>query len=218
MIDGENVAAKDLAATGLHVRRRDEQLEAVGCAQAFEIDRLFKMDAQRIDVERIELIGAQQRRSRLRPGVDPSGSGPEAAPGRQRLVDPSALEWRERALGRDQEPELFELLASALPSPLLEAGGEHDGVHRAGARAADRGNLDPRVLGQRVEHAPGVGAVRAAALQGQIDDLYSTGVCGRLRRGGLARGRCGGAAHAAVHPPSIERLAPVICAAASEHR
>ena len=83
-----------------------------------------------------------------------------------------------------------------------------------------------------LEHAPGEGAVRAAALQREIDAL-----------GGLAARRIAGAAgstalmifftgmrgsrrsacaetkrHSAVQPPSIDKFAPVIALAASEQR
>ena len=52
-----------------------------------------------------------------------------------------------------------------------QAVGEGDAVHGAGAGAADAGDLEPAVLEQPVEHAPGEGAVRAAALQRQVDPL-----------------------------------------------
>jgi GAF domain-containing protein len=50
---------------------------------------------------------------------------------------------------------------------------QHDGVHRAGRGTGDALDLDPRVLEHMIEHTPGEGAVRAAALQRQVD-LLST--------------------------------------------
>jgi hypothetical protein len=47
---------------------------------------------------------------------------------------------------------------------LLETG---DGVHRAGALAPDRGDMQPLVPEQPVEHAPSEGAVETGALQGE---------------------------------------------------
>ena len=88
--------------------------------------------------------------------------------------------------------------ARALRPAAYEARGHHDRVHRARAIAADANDLKPRVLQNRVKRAPGIGAVRATALKRQVDAL--------------------GFVHAAVHPPSIDRLAPVICEAASEQR
>ena len=47
--------------------------------------------------------------------------------------------------------------------------GHGDGVHGAGTGAADAIEAEIAVLQQGIEHAPGKGAVRAAALQGQAD-------------------------------------------------
>ena len=49
------------------------------------------------------------------------------------------------------------------------AAGQGHGVDRAGAGAAQALERDALVRQQRVEHAPGEGAVRAAALQSQIE-------------------------------------------------
>jgi len=59
-----------------------------------------------------------------------------------------------------------------LPLPAAhEAVGEHHGVHRAGAGAAQPVDEQPVVEHQALEHAPGEGAMRAAALQGDVDAL-----------------------------------------------
>src|SRR5215813_12402352 len=58
--------------------------------------------------------------------------------------------------------------------------------------------------------------MRAAALQREIDLLLIVG-SGRAPQH-APRIEQGGELHCAVQPPSIERLAPVICAAASEQR
>ena len=219
VIGGENVAAEDLAAAGPHVRRRDEQLEAVACAQAFEIDGLLEMDAQRIDVERIELVGAQHlptaaRSTRRSSGIRAKSRPRPQAPCRPICARTARASPRTRPRARTSPASRARL--PVRPRSMPEA---NTTAFIAPALAPLIAEISIRdVLGERVEHAPGVGAVRAAALQGQIDGLDPAGVCGRLRRGGLRRGRFGGAAHAAVHPPSIDRLAPVICAAASEHR
>ena len=47
--------------------------------------------------------------------------------------------------------------------------GHDGGVHGAGAGRADALELDRLLLEQAVEHAPGEGAVRAAALEGEVD-------------------------------------------------
>ena len=53
--------------------------------------------------------------------------------------------------------------------PVAIAVGEDGGVHRAGGGPGDRLDLDPVLLEQPVEHAPGEGAVRPAALERQVD-------------------------------------------------
>ena len=50
--------------------------------------------------------------------------------------------------------------------------GESDGVHGAGAGAADRLDVKPLVFEELVEHTPGEGAMGAAALQGELDRLF----------------------------------------------
>ena len=69
------------------------------------------------------------------------------------------------------------------------------GWSRFGARL----DLQPVVLQKTIQHAPGEGAVGAAALERQID-------------------RLAGFAHWAVQPPSTGKAVPVIDPAASEHR
>ena len=61
---------------------------------------------------------------------------------------------------------------------------ERGGVHRAGRGGGDALDLDVVVLEQPVERAPGEGAVRAAALQREVDDLLAHGAWspGRIPR------------------------------------
>ena len=47
---------------------------------------------------------------------------------------------------------------------------QHRGVHRAGGGAGDAVDLEPGLFQQAVEHAPGEGAMRAAALEGEVDE------------------------------------------------
>ena len=74
-------------------------------------------------------------------------------------------------------PKLAARQNSAEPPPRLlrsaarEPVGEHDRIHGAGRRAGDAVDGDAAVGEQAVEHAPGEGAVRAAALQGEIEAL-----------------------------------------------
>jgi hypothetical protein len=81
------------------------------------------------------------------------------------------------------------------------------------------------------EHAPSESAMRAAALEREIDalgGLAAQRIAGAARQHclvfftGMRGSRCSASAetkrHSAVQPPSIDRLAPVIALAASEQR
>ena len=206
VVGGQNPASKDLTAAGPDVGRRDEQLRRVERAQALEVDEPRQVVEQGIEVEGVQRIRAGELRHRLCPGAEKGRPRPDHAPGTQPGLDQLALDGGEAALCRDGEPKPFQLLPRALASPLGEARRIDHGVERARARAADRADLDPIVLDQRVENAPGVGAVRSPALQGEVDGLAVVLV------------QTADVVHAAVQPPSIERLAPVIWEAASEQR
>ena len=86
---------------------------------------------------------------------------------------------------RDAAPEVGQRLAGALASALGEAVRQHGGVHGAGAGGGDALDVDAAVLHQLVEHAPGEGAVRAAALQRQVDGLGLRGARRAARGLGL---------------------------------
>ena len=66
-------------------------------------------------------------------------------------------------------PHVAQLRARAFAGHLAQTRGERHGVDRAGARRADPADLELVVLEQTIEHAPGEGAVRAAALERQVD-------------------------------------------------
>ncbi len=71
--------------------------------------------------------------------------------------------------------------------------GQHDRIHRAGAAAAQALEADARVGQQGIEHAPRESAVRAAALQREVEATCrrrSTGTISTLwRRAGFQSGR-----------------------------
>jgi len=66
-------------------------------------------------------------------------------------------------------PDGFELGARPLGAALQVAGGQGDRIDGAGAGAADAVDLERPAFQEAVEHAPGEGAVGAAALQREID-------------------------------------------------
>ena len=101
VVGGQDVAAEDLAPAGPDVGRRDEQLEVVACAQPLEIDRRDEMVAQRIDVERIERVGADELRQRVRPAAEPLALPATRAP-RRRTRRRRACAARARASPRSR--------------------------------------------------------------------------------------------------------------------
>src|SRR5271165_4118941 len=125
-------------------------------------------------------------------------------------MDEFLLRRRERAFVADRAPELRKTLARPFAAALEIAFGADDGVHRAGAGPGDRLDVEAAILEDRVKDAPGEGAVRPPALQGQAD-LLLAGPIDR-RAGFVHLYLC---CYSAVQPPSIEILAPVICEAAS---
>jgi hypothetical protein len=148
-LERHRLLAKDAQAAVAHPRRGDEEPQRRLRPQRVEID-LFREDrAQRVHVEGVELIGREEPRRHCGRGV--------RACSRRDLADarPEVLEARSR------------LLAPALTPALGEAGRHHDGVDRAGARAAHHVEGEVLLLEQAVEHAPGKGAEGAAALQSE---------------------------------------------------
>src|SRR6516225_3958367 len=69
----------------------------------------------------------------------------------------------------DGFPKQAQPATSLLAPASQQAVGEYDRIHCAGARAGDTDDVYVRLLQQSVEHAPGEGTMRAAALQGERD-------------------------------------------------
>src|SRR6516162_1507897 len=77
-----------------------------------------------------------------------------------------AAESRHRTDGFPKQAQpATSLLAPASQQPV----GEYDRIHGAGACAGDADDVYVRLLQQSVEHTPGEGPVRAAALQCECD-------------------------------------------------
>ena len=161
------LARENMQASGLHVGGGDEDDARIG-AQAFEVDETLDQILQRIDVERVHVVGRQI----FRPGVEPVESRRILVwQKREQPVGHRALQRRQVAADARRAPEVGEPLACFVGSAALQAVGEHHGVDRAGRGAGNALDGKPPVLEQMIEHAPGEGAVRAAALQREVDAL-----------------------------------------------
>jgi hypothetical protein len=70
----------------------------------------------------------------------------------------------------DPPPERLERISCAGGPAFLMPVDQHRSIHRARGCARDAVDLEPGLLEQAVEHAPGECAVRPAALQSKIDE------------------------------------------------
>ena len=183
VIDGQALALEHRELAGPDIGRRDEQARGLGLAQALEIDLLGERLAQRVDVERVRHVGAGREH------LGPEFGHRIALPQVEQPADEVALRRPEIAVEADLAPEPLQPLPSAVRPALQPAVDHHDAVHRSGACPGHRLEGQAPVLDQRVEHAPGEGPVRAAALQGQSHRLLGPGageeLVGRLHRQGL---------------------------------
>ena len=166
-VDRQFVVGEHLDLAGAHIGGADVDLQrAARHADRIEVDRLLENALQRIEVERIELIGRQQPRDHV-----------EHHEGRRilqraragQLVEQARLQRAEGRGMADAPPEIGERLLRAALAAFGQAVGQHGGVHGAGAGRDDALEGQIVLLEQPVEHAPGEGAMRAAALQREVD-------------------------------------------------
>ena len=121
---------------------------------------------ERIGSERIEIVGREQPRHHVH--------GDEhrrlvERPAAEQDVERAAPERAETRRLRDALPERGERRARAFGPAIGVAVGKHRGVHGAGRGAGNAVDLEVRLLQQPIEHAPREGAVRAPALQREVD-------------------------------------------------
>ena len=140
-----------------------------------EIDEALDQVLERIDVERIDIVGRQDiatsHRTRRRSAMPSSGRNENRRSSALRCSSgrsPPRLAARQKSASR--------LRASSGPPRASPSASMH-GIDRAGRRAGNALDLEPPVLEQMIEHAPGEGAVGAAALQRQIDALGALAAC-----------------------------------------
>ena len=178
------LARKYFHLAGAHIGRRQEQLDHLLLAHAVEIDFGIDQVAQRIDVEGIELIGRQDAAERVDEHVVRRLIEAEI---RVHLIEDGRRDEARRGDLRHLLPEIPQSFACAFAAVERKPVGEHDRIDAAGAGRRDAVEADPVVFENPIEHAPGEGAVAAAALQRQIDGLlaYDRLACLKLRDFGL---------------------------------
>ena len=120
----------------------------------------FQQLAEGIQAQRIEVIGREQR------GDLSQRIG--AADARQPWVQTQKIGHAGLGHGFPYRPQLG---ASARPTVLYQSGSQRHGVDGAGAGGADPRDVERLVFEQTIEHAPGEGAMRATALERQIETL-----------------------------------------------
>ena len=160
------LVAEHPSAPGVHVGRGDEELDR-RLGEMREIDALLEDLADRIKADRVEVVGRDDPRHQVHHEI---GGRCVERPAVHQPVERRALERAELRRFRDAAPIGVERRPRALGAALHEAADQHGGVHRAGGRAGDRLDLQPRLFEQPVEHAPGERAMRAAALQREVDE------------------------------------------------
>ena len=79
----------------------------------------------------------------------------------------------------DAPPEILKRSPRSLRPALFIAIDQHHGIHRARGSARDTIDPQPWFLEEPIEHAPRKGAMRAASLQGEIDQ---NGLAAGVRR------------------------------------
>jgi hypothetical protein len=147
------VAAEQAQPSAFGFGGGDVERRSSARTQRLEVDRANQQVAQRVQVERVELRGRE-----------PVGPGQQGAPrGTEARWVARHVPQRRHALGH-RAPEPLERGARAVGAVAAQTLGEQHRVHRAGTRAADGGDVHA-AFEQRIEHTPGEGAMRTAALQ-----------------------------------------------------
>ena len=168
------LALEDLAAPRAHIGGADKQLGhdlgVRGLDQRIEIHHPGQQLTQRVDIERIGLIGrkklvehAHDLRTRQRHAPEHIA---HAAHGTH------AFPQLGQGFAGQTPPQLSGVFRLALLHCRLgKTVGQHHGIHGTSAGAADAFKHQTIMFQQRIQHAPGQRAMRAAALQGQIDGV-----------------------------------------------
>jgi len=91
-------------------------------------------------------------------------------PPAEQHVQKTAPQRAHQSRPRDVPPETLQGGARTLRPAGGVTIGQHRGVHRPGRSARDAVDVQPGLLEQPVQRAPGKGTMRAAALQRKVDE------------------------------------------------
>ena len=140
-----------------------------GAFTRVEVDLRHQQVAQRVQVERVELVG-RERAARSPPSSDSPASGRGCS---ARSSGPTRSAAPARSAPRRSPPSRTPPSAARAPSrpPRANPAASTTAFIAPGARAARLDDLDPLVLEQPVEHPPGQRPMRPAALQRQVQRL-----------------------------------------------
>ena len=165
-------AREDFAAPGAHVGGAHKHLGparrsagAAHSAQQVKVHLALQQAAQRVDVERIGLVGREPLAHQPHHGVGGrQGRAPhQAAQRAHALPQPGKRFTRLDATGQVRFVRVFVLLRG-----FGKAVRHGHGIHRAGAGAAHAIKLPLAILQQGIQHTPGERTVGAPTLQGQV--------------------------------------------------
>ena len=163
MIGRELLCLEDRHLAGPDIGRADEDLDIRAGAHPIEVDERVDRVPQRIDVERVRLVGTEAWRDDVRPGLAPEAQHQAEKPRWAGERDPSRLARRQN-------------VSSALRAPSIPPSSQPSTITTAFIAPAlapvIASTAEAAVFEEGVEHAPREGAVGPAALQGQRHGLF----------------------------------------------
>ena len=137
-------------------------------AHGLEIDEPLDQILERIDIERIEVVGRKIVRQQIEPRLHRRALERRE---RQHPFDHRALHWRQIAVVADGTPEIGEPLLRFRAAAARQSVGKHHRIDGAGGRTRNAFEHQAPVSQKVFEHAPGECAMRTAALKREIDAL-----------------------------------------------
>ncbi len=139
----------------------------VAGSDRLKIHKALDQPLERIDVERVHAAGREETAHGIEPALHRHAR-------RRKLIHDVTRHHRKAAIDAGRAPELSKPLARLFRPAAHQAVGQHHRIHRARRGAGHAVYAEPAVFQQLIEHAPGEGAMRAAALESQVDAFLRT--------------------------------------------